>query len=105
MLVHQLDNLFQHLFLQFQLIIIDSHGFIVILVTPPQTKRLVIPYLSIITIRAFFQVSSPADSSAEVTEIPGPSNVLPMARGLYNDNLAFAVDEDGEIVSKEIPKF
>ena len=44
-LVNQLDNLFEHLFLQFQLILIDGHSFIVLFVTPPQTKRLVIPYL------------------------------------------------------------
>ena len=37
-LVHQLENLFAHLFLQFQLIIIDFHGFIVILVTPPSDQ-------------------------------------------------------------------
>ncbi len=37
-LVHQLENLFAHLFLQFQLVIIDFHGFIVILVTPPSDQ-------------------------------------------------------------------
>ena len=43
-LVYQLDNLFEHLFLQFKLILIYGHGFIVLFVTP--TKRLVIPYFN-----------------------------------------------------------
>ena len=51
-LVYQLDNLFDPIFLQFQLIRIDGHCFIVLFVTPPQTKPLVITYLSIMTIDA-----------------------------------------------------